>query len=65
MSLEEFMSKNIESKYYPYAYMYIYAHGYDDLLQVPWMVKDADAAEAIYKKCVEKGIDWRTLYERG
>ena len=65
MTFDEFMERDETRRYYPYASKYFYVHGFEDPIGVPWVVKSADEAEKVYKECVEKGVDWRTLLKEG
>lgn len=47
---------------YPQMALYIIQFGMDDLIPIPWIARNTESAEKMYKECVEKGKDWRTLY---
>lgn len=49
-------------KDYPNMSLYAIKYGVDDLIPIPWVAKDTESAEKMYKTCIEKNKDWRALY---
>lgn len=61
MTFDEFLQNNESMKRYPNMAKYIYINGAEDIITIPWVARDAEAAEKIYKKAVESGISWREV----
>ena len=43
--------------------LYIIQFGMDDLIPIPWVARNTDSAEDMYKKCVDAGKPWRELFD--
>lgn len=50
-------------KDYPNMALYIIQFGMDDLIPIPWVARNTDSAEDMYKKCVDAGKPWRELFD--
>ena len=61
-STSELYNKFPWMKDYPNMALYIIQFGMDDLIPIPWVARNTDSAEKMYKACVEAGKDWRALY---
>ena len=48
---------------YPNMALYIIQFGMDDLIPIPWVARNTESAEKIYKDCVKKGKTWRELLD--